>query len=138
MEDIELKSIDINEFKEKIYPYYLAIFPQYRDKKFGSKAVKLLLEKEKDCYGIFVEAEKVGLGKNEEENIIREKRKHFYERLGFKELNFDLLFFDVIYTPYLFSNIDNDDDIVFNEILKIYEEISGKERIKKNCKIIKK
>lgn len=79
-----------------------------------------------------------GLGKDEEENLLREKRKNFYEKLGFKRLNLDLFLFDVIYTPYLFSNMKDNEDIIIDEILNIYESISGKERIKQNCKIIKK
>ncbi len=79
-----------------------------------------------------------GLGKNEEENLLREKRKNFYEKLGFKRLNFDLFLFDVIYTPYLFSNMKDNENMIIDEILNIYESISGKERIKQNCKIIKK
>ena len=76
--------------------------------------------------------ERVGLGKDAEENLLREKRKQFYEKVGFKKLNFDLFLFNVIYTPYLFSNIKDD------EIFNIYEAISGKEKIKQNCNIINK
>lgn len=32
----------------------------------------------------------------------------------------------------------DDDDMIIDKILNIYESISGKERIKQNCKIIKK
>ncbi len=130
----------LNRVKDKGYAVldYLAILPQYRNNQIGTKALKALLEQEKESNGIYIEIEKVGLGKNEEENLLREKRKNFYERLGFKKLNFDLLLFDVIYTPYLFSNIKNDEDIIINEILNIYESISGKERIEQNCKIMKK
>lgn len=78
-----------------------------------------------------------GLGKDEEENLLREKRKNFYEKLGFKRLNFDLFLFDVIYIPYLYSNMKDKEDRIIDEILNIYESISGKERIKQNCKIIK-
>lgn len=78
---------------------YLAILPQYRNKKFGTKALQMLLEQERDNSGIFIEIEKVGLGKDTEENLLREKRKNFYEKLGFRKLNFDLFLFDVVYTP---------------------------------------
>lgn len=78
-----------------------------------------------------------GLGKDTEENLLREKRKQFYERVGFKKLKFDLFLFDVIYTPYLFSNIKDDENMIIGEIFNIYEAISGKEKIKQNCKIIK-
>ena len=127
---------------EYIFKYavldYLAILPQYRNNKLGTKALQMLLEQEKDNRGIFIEIEKVGLGKDTEENLLRANRKNFYEKLGFKKLNFDLYLFGVVYTPYLFSNIKDNEDMIINEILNIYESISGKERIKQNCKIIKK
>lgn len=130
----------LNRVKDKGYAVldYLAILPQYRNNKFGTKALQMLLEQEKDNSGIFIEIEKVGLGKDTEENLLRENRRNFYEKLGFKKLNFDLYLFDVVYTPYLFSNIKYNEDMIINEILNIYESISGKERIKQNCKIIKK
>lgn len=191
MDDIELKNIGIEEFKEKVYSYYVNIFPEeerkslelielsykkqytkiieilyqnkivgfmllnrikekgysvldylgilqeYRNNGIGTRALKILLQQEKENTGIFVEIEKIGLGKNEKENLSREKRKRFYENLGFKRLNFDLLLFGVIYMPYLFSNIEKDEDIIIDEILNIYEVISGKEKINQNCKIIK-
>ena len=190
MEDIKLEEIDIKEFKEDIYMYYVeafpeeerkpfslikntydrgymklikilnndsllgfmilnriknngyavldyfAILPQYRNKGFGTKALKLLLEKEKKSSGIFIEIEKVGLGINNEDNLIREKRKKFYEEIGFKKLKFDLLLFGVIFMPYIFSNIDINEEEIIKEILNIYESICGKESIEQNCKII--
>lgn len=130
----------LNRVKDKGYVVldYLAILPQYRNSKFGTKALQILLEQEKENNGIFIEIEKVGLGKDIEDNLLREKRKNFYEKLGFRKLNFDLLLFDVIYTPYLFSNIKYDENKIISEILNIYEAISGKGRIEENCKIIKK
>lgn len=130
----------LNKVKDQGYAVldYLAILPQYRNNKFGTKALQILLEQERENSGIFIEIEKVGLGKDTEENLLREKRKNFYEKVGFKRLNFDLFLFDVIYTPYLFSNIKDDEDMIIDEILNIYEAISGKERIEQNCKIIKK
>ena len=130
----------LNRVKDKGYAVldYFAILPQYRNNKFGTKALQILLEQEKENRGVFIEIEKVGLGKDTGENLLREKRKNFYEKVGFKKLNFDLFLFDVIYTPYLFSDVNDNEDIIIGEILNIYEAISGKERIEQNCKIIKK
>ena len=130
----------LNKIRDKGYAIldYFAILPQYRNNKFGTKALQILLEHEKENKGVFIEIEKVGFGKDKEDNLLREKRKNFYENVGFKKLNFDLFLFDVLYTPYLFSNINDNDDIIIDEILNIYEAISGKERIEQNCKIIKK
>lgn len=129
----------LNRVKDNGYAVldYLAILPQHRNSKFGTKALQILLEQEKENSGIFIEIEKVGLGNSEEENLLREKRKRFYEKIGFKKLNFDLILFNVIYTPYLFSNKKDDEGIVIEEIFSIYEAISGKERIRKNCKVVK-
>ena len=129
----------LNKVKDMGYAVldYFAILPQYRNNKFGTKALQMLLEQERNNSGIFVEIEKVGLGKDTEENLLREKRKNFYEKEGFRKLNFELFLFGVVYTPYLFSNIKDNEDIIIGEILNIYESISGKERIKQNCKIIK-
>lgn len=192
MENIQLENITIEQFKEKIYSYYLEIFPEeerktikqietgyrkgyvkiikivnqnqlvgfmtlnrvkengyiildylailpeYRKKQFGTKALKLLFEREKECKGIFIEIEKVGLGKGEEENIARKKRKGFYENLGFRELNFDLFLYGVIYTPLLFSKNEDNEESIISEVLEIYEIITGKERIKKNCRIVRR
>ena len=55
---------------------YLAILPQYRNNKFGTEALKELIKQNKEIRGIFIEIEKVGLGKDKEENINREKRKY--------------------------------------------------------------
>lgn len=129
----------LNRVKDNGYAVldYLAILPQHRNSKFGTKALQILLEQEKENSGIFIEIEKVGLGNSEEENLLREKRKRFYEKIGFKKLNFDLSLFNVIYTPYLFSNKKDHEDIVIEEIFSIYKAISGKERIRKNCKVVK-
>ncbi|MCI8291721.1 MAG: GNAT family N-acetyltransferase, partial [Clostridia bacterium] len=93
----------LNRVKENGYIIldYLAILPEYRKKQFGTKALKLLFEEEKENKGIFIEIEKVGLGKDESENLVRKKRKAFYENVGCKELNFDLFLYGVIYTPLL-------------------------------------
>jgi len=116
---------------------YFAIFDEYRHKGIGTTSLKLFLNEYKDSKGIFIEIEKVGLGKNIEENEERQKRKEFYERIGFKKLNFDLELFKVIYMPYVYSNIEEKDEVVIKEIFDIYNAICGKIAIKKFCKIIK-
>lgn len=190
-ENINLKYIDINEFKDEIYKYYLTIFPEderkslellkssyerhytkimkisnngilvgfmvlnrtkekgyvvldylailpeYRNRGLGTKALQILLEQERKNDGVFIEIEKVGCGKSIEDNIRREKRKNFYERLGFKKLNYDLFLFGVLFTPYVYSDKNDDESIVVNEILNIYESVSGKKKIKQNCKFTK-
>jgi len=126
-----------NKIKDKGYVWldYFAILPQYRNNKLGTKALQLLLKKEDN--GVFIEIEKVGLGKNAEENVLREKRKNFYEKIGFQKLNVDFLLFDVIYTPYIFLKSKEPENIIVDNIFNVYEGVVGKERIKQNCKILK-
>lgn len=129
----------LNRIKDNGYAVldYFAILPQYTNNKIGTEALQILLSQEKKSRGIFVEIEKIGFGKDIEDNLLREKRKNFYERIGFKKLSSDLLLFDVIYTPYLFANTEDDEDTVISEIFDIYETIIGKERIRRNYKVIK-
>lgn len=117
---------------------YFAILSKYQDKGYGSKALELLKEQYKEEKGIFIEVEKPGLGEDDKENEIREKRAKFYERIGFNKLGFDLDLFKVIYSAYLLpcSNKEFSDQEVIEEIFKIYNTIVGEERIKNNCKII--
>lgn len=129
----------LNRVKENGYVIldYFAILSPYRNKGFGTKAMELLIEKEKENAGIFVEIEKLGLGKDKTENLLREKRKRFYEKFGFQKLNFDLSLFSVVYTPYLLSNKAVDEEIVIQEILKIYKAIPEEEYVEQYCKIIR-
>lgn len=118
---------------------YLAILPQYQDKGYGTKALKILKENSKEYNGIFIEVEKVGLGENEEENKLRQRRVEFYERIGFDKLHCDFDLYNVIYTPYVLqtSNNKEDEDKVIKDVFDIYNAILGKERVEKNCKVIK-
>lgn len=118
---------------------YFAILPEYQSKGYGSKAINLLKEKYVNSDGIFIEIEKVGIGENEEENIIREKRSKFYERLGFYKLNFDINMYTVIYSTYLLPNTDKKDILeerIIENIFEIYNAILGEKRVKSNIKVI--
>ena len=108
----------LNRVKKNSYAIldYLAILPKYRNIGIGTSALKLLIEQERKNNGIFVEIEKVGLGKDKEENEFRSKRRKFYEELGFKKLKFDLVLYDVVYMPYIYSNIDIEEDYIIKEI----------------------
>ena len=114
---------------------YLAILPKYQKKGYGSDAINLL---KKDSDSIFIEIEKQGLGKNEKENIIRERRAKFYEKLGFKKLSFDIVLNTIVFSTYLLKNSDikASDVQISKSILKNYEEIIGKEKVIKNFKIV--
>lgn len=117
---------------------YLAILSNHQNKGYGKEAIKLLKKQYENYNGIFIEVEKLGLGKNEEENRIREKRVSFYENLGFYKMNFDLELFTVTYSAYLLPGLEteNSDKEIINYILKIYTAILGKNKVKKNCKVM--
>lgn len=117
---------------------YLAILSNHQNKGYGKEAIKLLKKQYENYNGIFIEVEKLGLGKNEEENRIREKRVSFYENLGFYKMNFELELFTVIYSAYLLPGLEteNSDKEIINYILKIYTAILGKNKVKKNCKVM--
>lgn len=65
---------------------YFAVLPEFQNKGYGTKALELLKEQSKGYSGIFMEIEKVGLGKDNHENFIREKRKNFMKELDFVNL----------------------------------------------------
>lgn len=119
---------------------YLAILPQYQNKGYGTQAINLLKKQNKGYDGIFVETEKLGLGINETENKLREKRVKFYEKLGFYKLNFELKWYEsLILSPYVFqiSQNKNSEDKILENMLKIYIAIHGREKVENNCRIIK-
>ena len=130
----------INTLKDNPFAIldYFAILPKYQSKGYGTKALKLLKKQNKINKDIFIEVEKPGLGEDDIQNEIREKRTKFYERIGFYKLGFDLDLFKVIYSTYLLpcTNQKFSEEVVIEEIFKIYNVIVGEERIKNNCKVI--
>ena len=83
----------LNKVKDKGYAVldYLAILPQYRNNKFGTKALQILLEQEKENSGIFIEIEKVGLGKDIEENLYDEQKKSYVRNTEDRRMDISLL-----------------------------------------------
>ena len=119
---------------------YLAILENYQHKGYGTQAIKLLKKKYQANEAILIEVEKLGLGKNQEENSIREKRIKFYEKLGFYKMNFDLDLFKVIYSIYVLpiSEKNFSEEEILKEIFEIYHAVAGKRKIQKYCKIVKR
>lgn len=118
---------------------YFAIFREYQNKQYGSKAIKLFKDFFTDYNGIYGEVEKQGCGSDEKENIIREKRIKFWKKLGFELLNVDLELFEVLYSPCILKlkDIELNEDEIMKSAFEIYIAIHGKEKTKKKCKIIK-
>ena len=116
---------------------FFAILPQYQSKGYGGQVIEKLKEISNNYYGIFIEVEKVGLGKDEEENKIREKRIKFYEKNGFKKLNFEVDVFNVIFSSYiLFTNDTIKDEKVLEDVKKLYLAEFGGKKFNKYIEII--
>lgn len=117
---------------------YFAIYKEFQNKQYGTKAIKVFKNFFKGFDGIYGEIEKVGLGETEEENRIREKRLNFWENLGFELLNIDMNLFDVVFSSCVLKL--NDIKRENSEILKygfgLYEAVMGKVEIEKNCFVI--
>lgn len=118
------------------YPYYIdyfAIFKKYQGKGFGTKAIRLLLDKFVKNDGLCIEIEK-----EESSNNITIKRAKFYKKLLFKKINSEYLLYGVHFTPYIYGenlkiNKNEIDKIMFD----YYIANCGEDEIKKNCSIIK-
>ncbi len=119
---------------------YLAILPTEQSKGYGSQALRLLQEQASVYDGIFIEMEKVGLGKNEKENAIRKKRAKFYEQVGCIELDFDLELYWVVYSALLLptSQAEISSEKIKEAIFQIYTAIMGEKNVKKRCFVLEK
>lgn len=136
---IVLKDITIGFFMlEKLrndYPFYLdyfAIFNEFQNKGYGTKAIQILMNKIIDDNGLIAEIEKESI-----DNPITIKRFEFYKRLGFNNIGSEYLLYDVLYTPIVNTNKkfdkENMDIIFFN----YYKTNCGENAINTRCKKIK-
>lgn len=125
---------------EYIHLEYFGIFPEHQGKGYGTEILKKLKEKYIEYRGILIEIEKLGSGRNDEENIIREKRAKFYERIGFSKLPIDIYLFNTLFSIYLLSNQDEiTEDIeneAINQLKQIYIKMLGERLYKKFVKVI--
>ena len=130
----------INTLKNNPYAQldYFAILPEYQRRGYGKHSLILLKELYKDYEGIFIEIEKLGLGEDDEENEIRRKRASFYESIGCVKMGFELELFQVLYSAYILpcSKEKFLDEEVIKKIYEIYEATAGKERTRKNCRVL--
>ncbi len=132
----------INTIKNSQYVQldYFAILEKYRNKGYGTKAIQLLKKQMETYDGIFVEIEKLGLGKDKQDNLLRERRAKFYENLGFEKLNSELKWFETlilsIYVLPISTHKDNENEIL-KDMFQIYISVHGKEKVERDCKVIK-
>ena len=132
----------INTIKNSQYVQldYFAILEKYQNKGYGTKAIQLLKKQMETYDGIFVEIEKLGLGKDKQENLLRERRAKFYENLGIEKLNSELKWFETlilsIYVLPISTHKDNENEIL-KDMFQIYISVHGKEKVERDCKVIK-
>lgn len=119
---------------------YYAIFKEYQNKQYGSKAIELLKEYLRDFDGIYGEIEKVGEASSKQENYIREKRAKFWENLHFVKIDIDLNLYEVIYSPYVFKIRNNEisDKEIVDYGMQLYKSVLGEEVFNKTCHILEK
>lgn len=129
---------NVLEENEYIGLDYLAILPEYQSKGYGSKAIMSLKDIFPNYKAMFIEIEKLGCGKSETENIERERRERFYNRLGFEKLNFELFLFGMEYSTYVLpiSDKNKDEEEIRNYMFRVYENIYGKRTVKKHCRVL--
>ena len=119
---------------------YFAILPEFQGRGYGTQAINKLKQISNKYKGIFIEVEKLGLGKDKKENDLRQRRMQFYKKLGFIELNSDFILYKVVYTPLLLpiiNKIESEDKIII-DIFKIYYATIGGSRVEKNCSVIRR
>ena len=118
------------------YPFYLdyfAIFEEFRNMGYGSKALKLLLDKIIAYDGIIGEIEKDDLN-----NPLTIRRLNFYNRLGFKKYESEYLLYNVLYVPIINMKrkklTKEELDMIFFDY---YKTNCGEQEVRNKCKIIK-
>ena len=118
------------------YPFYLdyfAIYKEYQNQGYGTKAIQILIDKIINNKGLIAEIEK-----EIEDNPITIKRFEFYKRLGFKKIGSEYLLYNVYYNPIVYCEIGNINKEKYDRIFfDYYITNCGENDIKNNCKIIK-
>ena len=127
----------ITEHNGYILLLYLAVLKDKRKNGYGSLLLNMLKEKLKNKNMIIIEIESLdsSLKLNEEEKIIRQKRRSFYIKNEYLSTNIDVLLYDckmeILYTNLL--NKTKDSNYIINEYLNIYYNLNDK--IRKSGKI---
>lgn len=118
---------------EPCYIDYFAIYSEYQNKGYGSKAIKKLLCDFYQENDICLEIEK-----ENKMYPITIKRANFYKRLGFKKVNSEYLLYNVLYTPYVYTHSDNiDKEYIDKTMFKYYNINCGEKEVNKKCRIVK-
>ena len=127
----------ITEHNGYILLLYLAVLKDKRENGYGSLLLNMLKEKLKNKNMIIIEIESLdtSLKLNEEEKIIRQKRRSFYIKNEYLSTDINVLLYDckmeILYTN-LLDKI-KDSNYIINEYLNIYYNLNDK--IRKSGKI---
>jgi len=118
------------------YPFYLdyfAIYKEYQNKGYGTKAIQTLLSKIINNSGLIAEIEKEC-----EDNPITIKRFEFYKRLGFKKIESEYLLYNVYYNPIVYCEFGKINKEKYDRIFFDYYLINcGETEVKNNCKTVR-
>ena len=118
------------------YPFYLdyfAIYKEYQNKGYGTKAIQTLLSKIINNSGLIAEIEKEC-----EDNPITIKRFEFYKRLGFKKIESEYLLYNVYYNPIVYCEFEKINKEKYDRIFFDYYLINcGETEVKNNCKTVR-
>ena len=132
----EIIGFFVLEKLDKKHPYYLeyfAIYDEFQNLGYGSKALKLLIDKIIKDEDLIAEMEK-----ENKNNLNTIRRSKFYEKLGFKKIDSEYLLYKAFYTPIVYTKSN---EIIKEEYDKIffdyYNYNCGENAIKANCRIIK-
>lgn len=123
-EEVYAYAILIQE-KEYRLIFYLATFSKERGKGYGSKMLQQLRDKYPEST-IFIEVERQGYGKNENENEIRKKRIAFYKKNNFLEIDLVGTIWGTDYEIYAMKNSQKFKNGIQQEMIEIEKEIYTK------------
>lgn len=111
-----------------LFLWYLAIIPEERNKGYGSRIIKEILDHNKDKR-IILNIEEIDTNDSNVEEQLR--RKHFYEKNGFKECGFKTEEYGVIYEMLCYG-----EKVTYEEYAKMMIQYSNKKLFEMNYKKI--
>ncbi len=117
------------------YPFYLdyfAIFEEFQNQGYGSKAIEKLCKDIVGERGVIGEIEKVS-----SEDPVSFNRYSFYKRLGFREVDSEYLLYQVLYTPIVLIPSQSFSKEQLDSLFFDYYRVNCGDEMERNCKIIR-
>ncbi len=126
----------LNILDSNIQIDYFAILNKYQSSGYGSMALQKLHEIYKN-YSFFIEVEKADCGISEEDTKTRKKRISFYEKNGYRKIDFTFSLYNVTYSAYSFNyEIPKDVNESIKIYLSFYYTFYNKRKLDKNLKLL--